>query len=132
MTNCKAIVSQKTILGLKSYAILSFILSVLISTHCFGTEDSKMAGLSHPAKILFVNPNASGLTIEETNDVASLKNSLFIAGFDVTEVSANMFNSLKISIFDVLIIPSASAKELNQESAVRIKKAVNAGTFLVF
>jgi hypothetical protein len=84
-------------------------------------------------KLLFITPSVvSGILPEELNDLKSLKNSLSIAGFSLTEMVSEDIVPGKLQGFDIIVLPYASAKSLNSIQLETVAKAVKSGVNLIF
>lgn len=83
------------------------------------------------SKVLFVTPFKDWKhSVRELNDVQSLRNSLYTAGIQFVELSANRIDSVDIDAFDIAVIPNASAKNLTKQDIVIIQHAVKNGLYL--
>ena len=112
--------------------------------HCFGTllmflmlscgaaNRNQKLGITHIAKLIFINPANTALSPEDSNDVKSLKRSLNVVGFNVTETNVTKLSSLKLKDYDLMILPYASAKELKGDEIKLISEALNSGVNLLF
>jgi len=83
-------------------------------------------------RVLFINPSMQKeITVKESNDLYSLKNSLFIGGLNYTETSVEKIDSLNMNDFDVIVLPYASSKRLNDREVFILAEAVNNGSSIL-
>ncbi len=84
-------------------------------------------------KCLFLNPNhLVVLTKEESNDLKSLKNSVFVSGINFDQTITDSLTPGKLAAYDLLIIPVAAAKKLSAKQLSVVKQALNTGMNLLF
>jgi hypothetical protein len=84
-------------------------------------------------KCLFINPpRLAKLSIADSNDLKSLKNSIFVSGIPFDETTTDSLTPGKFAAYDLLIIPAASAKDLSTKNLSLVTNAINAGANLLF
>jgi len=110
---------------------LYFLMLFMMS--CGTTNKNQKLGVTHIAKLVFINPAENGvLSAAENNDVKSFKRSLNVIGLNVAETNVTNLNSIKLQDFDLMIIPYASAKDLKDDQIKLISGALNSGVNLLF
>ena len=110
------------------FAGIIFIFLIL-----FGFDADQNPGGNLIKKIIFINPYKSSVISEkENNDVHSLKYSLFVAGINFSETSIDKLDSIRLNDFDIIILPYAAAKDINNRGISMIKNAVNSGSSILF
>ncbi len=98
---------------------------------------SAYAGLnnSYPPirKCLFLYPaNSTVLSKAESNDLKSLGNSIFVSGLKYDKISVDSISTTLMAGYDLLILPSASAKSLTTKQVSKVKQALVSGINLLF
>jgi hypothetical protein len=117
----------------KPTVLLFFLLIPFFINNCTSKDNEIPIRRSYFAKILFIRPSAkSTITKEEDNDIKSLKNSIAITSFSMTEAYAGHLDAVQWENFNIIVIPFASAKSLNYEEVNSIKRAVHSGANLIF
>ena len=84
-------------------------------------------------KCLFVNPShLVKLSKTESNDMKSLRNSIMVSGLNYDKITVDSLTPGKLTGYDLLIIPVASAKSLTTIQLTFIKDQLNSGLNLLF
>jgi hypothetical protein len=109
-----------------NYIAIFLILQYLWS--CTAQSSNNVQRLKHIQTIAFIIPNdTSSLTLAEKNDAASLQKVLNISGFRYSLVPSNVVTRTKLSNYDIIIVPFASTKQLNDADLATIVTAVKSG-----
>src|ERR1035437_423463 len=112
--------------------ILSLLLIPLVINCSYISRNSK-PGITSIPKLIFINPvDTSVISREENNDVKSLKRSLLVVGFKVTETSAAKLSKVNLQDYSLMILPYASAKDLKDDDVKLITGALTSGVNLLF
>jgi len=99
----------------------------------FPADASKEQQFQEIKKCLFVNPARSAvLSKVESNDLKSLRNSVFVSGISFDEITGSRLTSGEMAGYNLLIIPAATAKALSAKQLSDIKNALNSGLNLLF
>lgn len=133
MIICKIVTVRCYLLKVNQLFILLFSMITFILYDCKNSSgENAPEGLNHISKILFLNTSNVNASTQEKNDVASLKNSLFISGLGFNEIASDKISLTDLTGYDLIVIPCSSAKELNPKDLELVKKAVTSGTNLLF
>lgn len=88
--------------------------------------------LAEIMEVVFINPPTAITSIEEKNDLNSLKSSLSVSGVAYNEVTPADFEKVDLRDYDIIILPYAAAKTLSEDERRHVKEAVSSGSNLVF
>jgi hypothetical protein len=126
----KNISIQRFIALIFRLVFLPVFISLLAEYQCYSAPNLLFQPLK---KCLFVNPpQASALLKAESNDLKSLRNSLFISGINFDEITSDKLLANKLTGYDLLIIPVATAKNLSLKQISTLKDALYSGVNLLF
>ncbi len=84
-------------------------------------------------KCLFVVPGQSThLSAAENNDIRSLQKSIYVSGIACDEIAVYSVSKYKLSGYDLIIVPAATARKLSGQQLKIIGEAVKQGSNLLF
>ncbi len=84
-------------------------------------------------KCLFVAPgHSTQLSFAESNDIKSLRTSIYISGIAFDEIALNALSKSGISGYDLIVVPAATAHKLSRQQLKIIGEAVKQGSNLLF
>jgi len=107
------------------------IITIVIVLGCSKPAASQIKGLTHISKVVFVTPSdTNSLAVAEKNDLASIKKVLDVSGIRFTGISVNSIPKVNLSGYDVIIVPFAAAKFLNETALNSILDAIKSGSNL--
>ncbi len=113
---------------LKCFAI---ILIFVVSGYSSPSE-IRIVGLTHISKVVFIAPTDTiSLTVAEKNDLSSLKKVLEVSGIRFTEISVKKIPEAILLGYDVIIVPFAATKLLNETALNAVLQAVKSGSNLL-
>jgi len=111
-----------------SFLLLAILVLVGFSGCIHQHQANPIPGLTTiPSVALLIPCNANSLPIAEKNDLTSLKSVLTIAGIRFTEVSDSALKACSLSGYNLVVVPFASAKMLDDSSMQIILKSVKSG-----
>lgn len=122
--------SQAVIIFYLKINMLFVILVTFLQGNLYSQSQQRLSVNKIPKLAFIMPPKSANVLPGELNDLKSLRHSLLVAGFSVTEV--NSISSGKLNGFDILVIPFASAKILINSELEIIKNVVRSGTNLIF
>ncbi len=113
---------------LKGFAIIL----IFVVLGCTNSSEIQIVGLNHISKVVFIAPTDTiSFTIAEKNDLLSLKKVLEVSGIRFTEISVKKIPETILSGYDVIIVPFAATKLLNETALNAVMQAVKSGSNLL-
>ena len=109
--------------------LISFLFIIDASATCQTVAEMK---LNKVPKLIFITPAANRVSFpEELKDAKSLENSVEVASFSMLEMTPEQISLKKLTEFDAIILPYATAKSLNGKDAGMIVDAVKSGVNII-
>ncbi len=122
-------ISSTFLLNFRLTIFLVFI-SLLTGNPCYSATSQQFQPVK---KCLFLSPaQLSGLSIAENNDLKAIWHSIFVSGINFEEITSDKISTTKLTGYDLLIVPAATAKSLSIKQISILKDLINSGTNLLF
>ncbi|HEX7412226.1 MAG TPA: hypothetical protein VF298_08815 [Bacteroidales bacterium] len=117
----------------KTSAIHCFaILIIILVFGCSKQTKSRIPGLTNVSNVVIIAPSDTGsLTVAEKNDLSSLKTVLNVSGIRFTVIPVRNVPTIKLSEFNIIIVPFAASKTLNDAALGSVLQAVKSGSNLL-
>ena len=117
----------------KKFLVFCLISIAIVQLGCVSHKQiNSISGISKIPNFILIKPTNKVIDINLANDLQSIRNSLFVTGYTVTEIEPEQLNGLNIGNKDILIVPAATSNELNQSQCNKISEIVKNGCNLFF